>query len=492
MPLSRRADLPPDPNLHYQYAVQEQASGRLDAAIALLDAALRLKPDFPEALCLGGFILPEQGHSAGALALYEHALALKPDYAVAWFNRGGVLMAQGHLEPALESFVQARQWNSADAKAHCNRGAALFALGRLDEAIAAYFRALAIRPNFPEAALNLANAFLRSGRYVEAQKAYQGAIALRQNYPAAFCGLGIALKELGRFDAAGAAFDRALALDPQSPETLSNKGCFDLLLGRFAAGWEGYEHRWAEGQRPVPVCDLRFNRLSDVAGKSLLIVNDHALGDTIQFFRYVLVLAQAGAKVIFAGPSRLKRLLSSAGASILWRDQADISGDFDARIALSSLPRAFAASPANIPLAEGYLAAEPARVAFWRDKIGVDGLKIGLCWQGNLDFRVDPRRSIPLEAMAPLANVPDARLFSLQKGFDVAASGLGLDFVPLGKFDAGPDAFLDTAAIIANLDMVVTCDTSMAHLGGALGRPTWLALKHAPEWRWMLGRADTP
>ena len=478
----------------YRLALQEQAAGRLEAAIALLDEALHIQPHFPEALCAGGFILQGRGANAGALALYDRAVSLDPDCALAWYNRGSILLALGEAEPALMSLSRACQLRPGDANAQCNRGAALFALGRLDEAIDAYSSALALDSAFPQAALNLGNALMRSGRYEEAEAAYRRAIALRPDYSAAHCGLGIVLKELARFDAARAAFDEAAALDPHEPQNLSNKGCLDLLLGRFAEGWEGYEHRWAEGQRPFPICDLRLGEspLARFKGKSVLIANDHALGDTIQFFRYVLVLAGAGAKITFAGPARLRRLFSSASAPIEWRDEKDLDGVFDERITISSLPRLFGANPSNIPLAEGYLKPEPQRVAAWRDEIGQKGLRIGLCWQGNLDFRVDPRRSFQLDAMAPLAEIPNARLFSVQKGVDLGASGLGPRLVSLGDFDNGPDAFLDTAAIIANLDLVVTCDTSTAHLAGALGRPVWLALKHVPEWRWMLKRTDSP
>lgn len=481
----------------YRRGLAEQAGGRLDAAIALIDEALRLRPDFPEALCSGGYILQSRGHAAGALAFYDRALQLKPDEPIAWFNRGVLLMAHGQTEPALGSFERACALRPEHAGAQCNRGAALYELGRLPEAAEAYGEALRLSDDLPEAELNLGNALMRLGRYGAAREAYLRAIAKRADYPLAYCGLGIVAKETGRFDEAMQAFDRALALAPELPEALSNKGCLNLLLGDFADGWEGYEYRWSAGQRPLPRSPARFDlaRPESLAGRKILVAKDHGLGDAIQFFRYVVLLARAGAEIAFACPAKMRRLFESMGLALQWRDENDFSGDFDARLAISSLPRACATRIDSIPAPISYLRAEPERIAFWRRRIDGSRPKIGLCWRGNVDFRVDPRRSIPPASLAPLAELRAAKFVSLQKD---ARSGelpgvlaARVDFLD-GALDSGPDAFVDTAAIMANLDLIVTCDTSIAHLAGALGRPVWLALRHVSEWRWLVGRADSP
>jgi tetratricopeptide (TPR) repeat protein len=481
----------------YRRGLGEQAAGRIDAAIACFDAALRARPDFPEALCSGGYLLQCRGHASGALAFYERALHFNPDYAVAWFNRGGLLLADGQAEAALACFDRARALQPQNAGACCNRGAALYALGRLAEAAQSYREALRIEPDLPEAELNLGNALIRLGLYAQARRAYRRAIVLRNNYPLAFCGLGIVAKEMGRFSEAREAFDEALRLAPDSAEALSNRGCLQLLLGDFAKGWEGYEYRWAEGQRPVPGSPARFD-LADpasTAGRKILVVHDHGLGDAIQFYRYVALLAQAGAQVAFAGPAKLRRLLASSGAPVGWRDEKDFSGDFDAVLAISSLPRACLTRLGAIPAPVPYLRAEPERVALWRDRISGPGPKIGLCWRGNIDFRVDPRRSIPPNALLPLVGLEGVELFSLQKGVEPEDLPAGLAD-RLRSFDevldVGHDAFIDTAALMAGMDLIVTCDTSIAHLAGALGRPVWLALRHVAEWRWMTERADSP
>jgi Flp pilus assembly protein TadD len=477
--------------------MEEQAAGRQDAAVALLDQALRQKPDFAEALCAGAYILQMRGHAAGALAFYERALTLKPDDAVARFNRGGLLMAAARPGDALQCLDRACALQPDNAGFHCNRGGALFDLGRLEEAASAYERAASLDPSLAKARLNLGNALTRLGRYRESREAYSGAIALQPDYALAYCGLGIVSKEMGHFDDAMRALDRALALRPDSEEAHSNKGCLQLLLGDFASGWEGYEYRWTNGKRPVPVSSARFDLAApeSLADRKILIVNDHGLGDTIQFFRYVGLLARAGAQVTFAGPRKMRRLLASAGAAILWRDEDDLSGDFDAVLAISSLPRACGTRLDNIPAATPYLYAEPDRQALWGERLRGQGLKIGLCWRGNVDFRVDPRRSIPPEALTPFAKLEGVRLFSLQKGAgadelppELARKLENLDEEP----DSGSDAFIDTAAMMMEMDLIVTCDTSIAHLAGALGRPVWVALRHVAEWRWLDGRVDSP
>ncbi|MDI9848925.1 tetratricopeptide repeat-containing glycosyltransferase family protein [Rhodoblastus sp. 17X3] len=481
----------------YRRGMEERAAGRLDAAIAMLDRALQRRPDFPEALCAGAYILQMRGHAAGALAFYERALTLQPDDAVAWFNRGGLLMAAGRAEDALQSLERACALQPDNAGFHCNRGGALFDLGQLAEASEAFERAATLDPGLAKARLNLGNALMRLGFYHDAREAYLRAIAIEPVYALAYCGLGIVSKELGLFDDAMRAFDQALAFDPNSEEARSNKGCLQLLLGDFASGWEGYEYRWTKGKRPVPVSSARFNlgAPESLAGRKILIVNDHGLGDTIQFFRYVALLARAGAQVTFAGPRKMRRLLASAGAPVVWRDECDLSGDFDAVLAISSLPRACGTRLDNIPAETPYLFAEPDRHAVWRGRLCGEGLKVGLCWRGNVDFRVDPRRSIPPEALTPLAGLEGARLFSLQKGAraEELPPELARKVENLGEEpDSGPYAFIDTAAMMTELDLIVTCDTSIAHLAGALGRPVWVALRHIAEWRWLDGREDSP
>ncbi len=481
----------------YHRGLKEKAEGRLESAIAFIDAALAANPDFPEALCSGGYILQTTGHHDGALAFYSHAIELDPDYFDALFNRGCLHFALRRLDLAASDFSRAAELQPTDAGARSNLGAALYQRGRLAEAVEALQKALALDPALIEAELNLGSALRRLGREDEAHEAFMRAALLQPDCAEAYCGLGIIARTRGDFRQAMDYYDCALAFDPTLEEALSSKGILHLLLGNFEEGWEGYESRWVDGHRPVPVSDARFDvaRPETIAGKRVLVVNDHGLGDTIQFFRYVKMLADHGADVTFAGPAKMQRLLATSGARVHWRDTNDFTGAFDETIAISSLPRAFATVEKTIPASVPYLVADPERVQFWRARMPGAGFKVGLCWRGSQDFRVDPRRSLPPSALAPLAALSGVDFYALH--MDVGADELptasaGRIQVFGDGFDLGPDAFVDTAAVMANLDLIVTCDTSIAHLAGALGRPVWVALRHVAEWRWMLEREDSP
>jgi hypothetical protein len=270
-----------------------------------------------------------------------------------------------------------------------------------------------------------------------------------------------------------------------------------LKLGDFENGLEGYEARWLKGKSLREALGTRFDTGKGPGrrGERVLVLNDHGLGDTIQFFRYLPLMAAVGVDATFMCPPRLRRLLSSK-AKVRFVASPPEGEQFDAQIAISSLPRAFGARLDTIPAAVPYLAAEPALREMWLKRIGAEGFKIGVVWQGNPDPEADRARSMPLTALAPLAEIPGVRLISLQKGAgeeqlvnpprSMRVQTLGADF------DAGADAFVDTAAAMTCLDLVVTCDTSIAHLAGALAVPVWVALKSDAEWRWLTRRADSP
>ena len=482
---------------HYLMGLKEQAEGRLENAIAQFDAALAIQPDFPEALCSGGYILQITGHRDGALAFYSRAIELAPDYFDALYNRGCIYFALARLPEAIADFEQAVALRPDGAAAAANLGAALYQKGRLVEAVERLQGALLLDPELVEAELNLGSALRRLGREDEAGEAFWRAAVMQPDCAEAFCGLGIIARGKGDFAKAMEYYDCALALEPELEEALSSKACLQLLQGDFGNGWEVYEYRWVDGRRQVASSDARFDmaRAETIAGRSVLVVNDHGLGDTIQFYRYVKMLADGGADVAFAGPAKMRRLLGSAGVNVNWRDTGDLSGTHDAVIAVSSLPRAFATRLETIPASVPYLFAEEGKTRYWRDRMPGNGLKVGLCWRGSQDFRVDPRRSIPPSALAALTAIEGADFYVLH--MDVGAGelpqALAARVTVFGdEFDRGPDAFVDTAAVMANLDLVVTCDTSVAHLAGALGRPVWVALRHVAEWRWLLDREDSP
>jgi tetratricopeptide (TPR) repeat protein len=484
-----------EPDALYAAAVVQWRDRRRDDAIRLIDKALRLKPDFAAALCMGGYMLGECGKPEPALRFYRRALELDASLTVAHLNAGKLLFGERRFTEALASFDAATALAPNDPDGWSSRAGALRELGRLEESLQAAQRALFLRHDFPEAAINLGNALLKLDRAEEALEAYLRAAEAAPRSAAALCGQALALRSLGRFSEALAKFEAAEALG--SREAQPGKGCLLLTLGDFERGFQGYEARWLKGKSLGEALGSRFQTWKGPGrpGERVLVLNDHGLGDTIQFFRYLPLMTAAGADAAFACPVKLRRLLSSK-AKVRFADSPAEPHEFDAQIAISSLPYAFGARLDAVPAAVPYLSAEPPLREMWARRIGAAGFKVGVVWQGNPDPEADRARSMPLVALAPLAEIAGVRLISLQKG----AGEEQLSLVPpsmrvetLGEdFDDGPDAFVDTAAAMACLDLVVTCDTSIAHLAGALAAPVWVALKSDAEWRWLTGREDSP
>ena len=470
--------------------------GRVEEALAAYEAVLRIKPDLAEAHSNRGNALKELGRFEEALAAYDTALRIRPDYAQARSNRGVTLKALGHFEEALAAYDAALRIKPDDAQAHYNRGNALEELGRFEEALASYDAALRIKPDYAEAQSNRGNALQDLGRFEEALAAYEAALRIDPDYAEAQSNRGFALQALGRLEEALAAYDTALRIDPDLAEAHANRCLALLLAGNFAEGWRGYEWRWLKKELPH---DMRRHETfprwqgEPADGRTLLAWSEQGLGDTIQFARYLPLLRQRGWRVIFEVPSLLARLLDGL-ADVTVVAQGDPLPPFDLQCPLLSLPLGFGTTLETIPAAVPYVTAEPERRAFWRQRLPKDGFRIGIVWQGSPIHSNDRHRSIPLKQFAPLSAIPGVRLVGLQKnhGLDQLA-GLpeGMTVQTLGaEYDEG--GFPDTAALIMELDLIVSADTSVAHLAGALGRPVWVALPMAPDWRWLLNRADSP
>ena len=479
----------------YDQARRLVDKGRDAEASKRLDAALALRPDFAEALSLGAYILERGGKPEVAMRFYQRAVEIRPALSAAWFNLAKLLTRQGHFAESLAALDRGFEFAPNDPDALNTHSAVLRSLWRLDESAAAARAALRKRPNFPEAAVNLGTALLKSADPDLALAAFNKAVALRRNYADAICGQGLALRALDRLDEARAAFECAVALGCR--EAVSGLGCLDLMLGDFERGWDGYEARWVDGKSIAEALGVRYPlwRGPSAPPQRVLVVNDHGLGDTIQFARYLPMMTRAGAEPHFLCPAKLHRLIGPlAGGRIFEREPTDMK--FDAQIAISSLPRAFRTSLDNVPAAVPYLFPEPQRVARWLGQIGAEGLRVGCVWQGNANPEADIARSFALTELAPLAAVPGVRLVSLQSGFGEQQLWESPPDFPIQRlsadYDVGGHAFLDAAAAMASLDLVVTCDTSIAHLAGALGRPVWVALKRDAEWRWLRGRDDSP
>jgi tetratricopeptide (TPR) repeat protein len=497
-----------------------QALGRLALAIEAYDAALAREPARVEALNNRGAALEALGQLEAALASFAAAVAARPDHARAHANRGGVLLALERAEEALESFDKALDLEPGFAPAHNNRGLALAALQRFDAAVEAYDAALALAPEdaaawsnrsaalraagWLDAALDSARSALdrRPGfadahnacglalaalnRFEEAADSYEIALDLAPGHRDALNNSGVALTALGRFDEARARHAAALALDPTYAEAEYNLGLLALRLGD-PAGWVLHEARWRRPGQPGPTypdSHLWLGR-EDIAGQTLLLHAEQGLGDTIQFARYARRAKGLGARVVLQVQPSLKRLLQGLEGADLITAVDEPLPPVDRHIPLMSLPRVFGLD--SVPAA---LHADPAAVANWRGRLPQGRLRVGLVWSGNPAHGNDRNRSIPLTAFAALLG-RDAVFVSLQRELRTAdaAALLGSAVAPWPEAVAD---FADTAALVEALDLVITVDTSVAHLAASLGRPTWMLIPRFPDWRWGEVRADSP
>lgn len=515
---------------HVSLGLALRDMGRINEALASFDQAIAIEPNLVEAHTSRGIALGGQQRDAEALASFERAVELQPAAAELHNNLGNILRRLRRLPEALASFERAIVLQPRIAMLYNNRGLVLRALRRYEAAADSYHRALALQPDYADAHHNLGVLQYERGQPAAALASWQRALELQpqtdgvhgnlsnalrdlerpdealaeselalRGEPASalnYCNRGNALFDLARMADAIADYDRAIELDPGYALAHFNKGLCLLLRGDFAQGLELYEWRKRLDGYPILASSARVWRGEEpLAGKVLFVQADQALGDTLQFCRYAQLAAGRGARVVLAVQPQLRELLAGLGPAIRIVAQADEEEVFDLKCALMSLPLAFRTTLEDIPATDAYLRAQPTRVARWGRQLGGARFKVGIVWQGSTN-RIDVGRSVPLEMFDRLSTIPGVRLISLQKGAEgdrLRAAAVNRRIELIGEdFDAGPQAFLDSAAVMAQLDLVITCDTAMAHLAGALGRPTWIALKHVPDWRWLLERTDCP
>ncbi len=472
--------------------------GRLEEAVASYDRALALQPDLAPALCNRGIALHALKRHTQALASLDAALARAPGIAEAHLNRGTVLDDLKHHEEALASYDKALALRPEYAEALSNRGVALHALGRDDEALECFDRALMVRPDYAEALTHRGATLDAMRRYDEALASYNRAIALKPDHADAYGNRGTAFYNLKRLDEALADFDRALGLRPDLPEVHWNQATARLITGDYARGFAEYEWRWRRETMASSRRDFRAPlwRGEDVAGKTVLLHSEQGFGDSIQFCRYAPALAARGARVILEVEAPLQRLMTTLVTPLADGIEVIARGSpvpaFDAYCPLLSLPLAFGTRLATVPSDTPYLHARTQDIAAWNERLGDKRRpRIGLAWSGNPNHLRDAERSIAFQALLPLFDL-EAGFVSVQK--DVRAADADVLAGHSGILQVGEHLkdFADTAALIAALDLVVTVDTSVAHLAGALGKPVWLLLPTIPDWRWLLEREDSP
>ncbi|HLX17519.1 MAG TPA: tetratricopeptide repeat protein [Bradyrhizobium sp.] len=458
---------------------------RLNEALASYDRALALRSDYPEALAGRGATLSDQGQFDQALASYDRAIALKADYVQAYVNRGATLHELRRSDEALKDFERALALEPDNAEALTNRGVALHDVARSYRAPAGREQAIAAEPGVS----------LHKLRQLEHALASQdAALAARPDYPEALANRGVVLYDLKRFDEALASYDRAIALRPDFADAHFLKSLASLVTGDFERGWTEYEWRRRAPSLKNTECDLaepRWLGEEDIAGKTILLHGEQGFGDTIQFCRYVPLVAARGARVIVEVQEPLFELMTDLAGAPQLISSGDPLPDFDFHCPLPSLPLAFKTRLDTIPADIPYLRVPPQALEYWRDQLGEKrALRIGLAWAGNAKHVRDQERSMPLRDLLPLFGI-DATFVSLQKQVRAGDAEM-LERCGVLQFGDELTDFSDTAALISQLDLVISVDTSVAHLAGALGKPVWILLTHAPDWRWLLDRHDSP
>ena len=469
--------------------------GKLDEAMASFNKALAIKSDYAEAYNNMGTVLKDQGKLEKAIASYTKALSLKPDYAKAYNNMGVTLQEQGKLDEAIEAYKMALAIKSEYAEAYNNMGTVLKDQGKLDEAIEAYKMALAIEPDYTDAHNNMGNVLKDQGKLDEAIEAYKMALAIEPDYAEAYNNMGSAFQDQGKLEKAIASFNKALSLKPDNAETYTNMGLTYLCKGSLEEGFKFNEYRFKKQKVPTraPREKLHWNGSEPIKGKEFLVYEEQGLGDIIQFCRYLPTLVKQGAKVTFKVTQKLHAILQTMDSGVTLSTTDADEGQIDFEAPLMSLPHLFKTHLKTIPSMNPYLYANHGRTKTWGERLHTDRFKIGICWQGSKS-KIDIGRSFPLSLFEGISKAPNVELISLHKGEgEHQIKDISFDLTTLGAdFDADQDAFLDTAAVMMNCDLIITSDTAIAHLAGALGCQTWVALKHVPDWRWMLDRSDSP
>jgi tetratricopeptide (TPR) repeat protein len=489
------------PQAHCSLGNALQAQGNLEAAVIAYAAALRLEPNYAEAHYNLGNALMKQGDITAAIASFKQALESNPNFPESYYSLGNAFLSQGNSSAAIAAYTVALRLKPIYPEAHNNLGNALMAQGDIRAAIASFSQALELNPSFPEAYFSIGNALRSQGNLSAAITAYTAALALNQNYPAAHNNLAIALKETGCLSAAIESYGKALQHRPNYPDALANLSHCLLLANNYKDGWESYEYRHKRQKPSLPHANpqcQRWDGVIDENATQLLLVSEQGLGDTLQFMRYAITLKERGVSVSICAQPKLHALITASGidASPLTPQQANQvnKGQW---IPLLSVPRHLMVSPENPIITEPYIKTSDQHVAKWKDILSAEQRPIvAINWQGNPAGEIKGLRgrSFPLEAFAPIASIDQASLLSLQKGFgseQLEASSFRDRFVSCqSQVDNSLD-FLDTAAIIANCDLVITSDTAVAHLSAGMGMPTWLLLCKIPDWRWGLEGEST-
>ncbi|MCB2170953.1 MAG: tetratricopeptide repeat-containing glycosyltransferase family protein [Deltaproteobacteria bacterium] len=464
--------------------------GDLEGAILSYKNAVNLNPHLVEANYNLGNALYRDGKVDEAVSFLRKTVMLKPDLTEAQNNLGIALHKSGRLDEALECFQEALRQKPDSPHIYLNSGDLLKDQDKPEQAIERYKKALALKPDFAEAYFHLGNLFHLLDRWDEAVTCYEKALRINPEYMDAYANLGKTLKAQGRLEDALSCYNSAIRMEPDSADLIFDRSTVLLLEGDLLEGFKGYErrfdrHNWEKTyphRFSIPRWDGSF-----FPGKTLFVHCEQGFGDNLQFVRYLPMVKGKGGKVVLETSKALVRLfgdLQCIDELVEGPSRGEIPG-YDFHIPLMSLPGIFGTTLETIPAQIPYLQADQQKARFWQKKMGGEGLRAGLVWQGK---DTDPKRACSPKHLAPLFRVPGVRWYGLQKG----GTGKAEEEIPIVNLGDEFKDFSDTAGAMENLDLIVSIDTSVAHLAGAMGKPVWALLMFSPDWRWLMNREDSP
>lgn len=515
---------------YYNRGILHEKNNRHEQALADYDKAIKLRANYTNAYNNRGNVYKTLKRYEEALSSYEDAIKLNPRHAKAYYNRGVILKEQKKYSEAFASYQQAIALNSNYVDAYNNCGNVLIDLQKFEEAIVCFQKAIEINPNYAYAYNGLGNVLMELKRFDEALLNYEKAIALNSDSPDPHNGKSNALQELKRFDDAVSGYEKAISLNPDAADTYANRGLamqgmknfdealqnFDkaielnpeladpywnkallkILKGEYEEGWQLYEYRRykqdLKGSYPIYEQPLWLGQES-VAGKILYIYPEQGFGDFIQFCRYVPLVENLGAKVILKVPNALYAMIKTMGlnARIVRNDEK--VDEFDFHCPIMSLPLAFKTTVETIPNKIPYFFSDQFKKNYWERKLAYasNSLKVGLVWSGSKDHKKDHDRSLRLAQLEPILDLP-VTFYSLQKEVREQDKITLSKLSQIQQYHEELNDFSDTAAMVDCLDLVISVDTSVAHLAGAMGKHVWILISYLPDYRWMLDREDTP
>ncbi|MHC4396950.1 MAG: tetratricopeptide repeat protein [Planctomycetota bacterium] len=487
---------PKIPEYHNTMGAVFKVLGKLEEAINAYQRAILLKPNYVNVYNNLGVALRAKGRYVEAVANYKQAIQLEPAFTDAYYNLANVLRDQGQYDQAVENYRQVIRLTPDFARAYNNLGITLKELGRGAEAIESYQRAIQLEPNYTEAYNKMAVTLLLQEKYDAAIEKCEQAVQLDPDYAEAYNTMASAMHMQGRYAEAIEKYSRTLQLRPDYAEAHSNLAIILLLTGDFEQGWKKYQWRLNTN---INTRRHRFEQLlwdgSSFAGKRLFVYYEQGFGDTLQFIRYLPMVKARGGTVIFEERKPLLGLLRGfGGIDELVEDCPGSRPDikFDFHVPLLNLPMIFGTTLQTIPPEVPYLYADSAKLEYWQDRLSRENFKVGVAWAGSNVHKNDRNRSCTPENFASLAAIDGVKLYGLQKGPAAVQLENSPQETVITNLGEQFEDFTDTAAAIENLDLVISVDTAVLHLAGAMGKPTWALLPFAPDWRWLLDRQDSP